>query len=184
MLKTYIKFRYIITAVFFIFGSYWIWDSRVTTAYPVAEVQHAPQVGFYAPGIALNSLGGIELDLSNFDGAPVVINFWASWCPPCKAEMPDFQLAYQEYQETDLEIISVNSTFQDSLPDLILFVDQNQLTFPVLLDISGTATRSYNIHSLPTTFFIDRSGIIKNVIVGGPLPLSLIRVEINNLLQD
>lgn len=156
----------------------------MTTAYPVAEVQHAPQVGFYAPGIALNSLGGIELDLSNFDGAPVVINFWASWCPPCKAEMPDFQLAYQEYQETDLEIISVNSTFQDSLPDLILFVDQNQLTFPVLLDISGTATRSYNIHSLPTTFFIDRSGIIKNVIVGGPLPLSLIRVEINNLLQD
>ena len=98
--------------------------------------------------------------------------------------MPDFQQAYLEFSNTDLYITGINSTSQDSLQNVLSFVENNQLEFPVLLDASGSVTGSYNIHSLPTTFFIDRSGKITKVLIGGPIPLALMRVEINKLLQE
>jgi len=98
--------------------------------------------------------------------------------------MPDFQQAYIEYSDTDLVLISINSTSQDSLQDVLSFVESYQLTFPILLDTTGIVTRTFNVHSLPTTFFIDRSRIITKVLIGGPIPLSLMRVEINKLLLD
>ena len=165
-------------------GAFWIWLSSTSPGDLTAGIHQAPQVGFYTPDISLATIEGNQLDLANLIGSPLIINFWTSWCPPCKAEMPDFQQAYLEYLDSDLKIVTINSTIQDSLPDVISFVENNQLTFPILLDTSGTVTRAYNIHSLPTTFIVDRNGIIKKVLVGGPLPLSLIRVEINKLLLD
>lgn len=98
--------------------------------------------------------------------------------------MPDFQQAYLEYFDTDLVLMSINSTSQDSLQDVLAFVEINRLTFPVLLDTTGAVTRTFNVHSLPTTFFINRTGIIRKVLIGGPIPLSLMRVEINKLLLE
>ena len=162
----------------------WILISRVPPSLsPPASIE-APKENFLAPEIKLDSFSGDEFSLSKLDGTPIILNFWASWCPPCRAEMPDFQEAWEEYQGTDLQIISVNSTQQDSLPAISSFVIAHKITFPILLDIDGKASASYQIHSLPTTFFINRSGVITKIIIGGPIPLSLLRIQADLLLQD
>ena len=183
--KSYHTFQKLILSIFLLAaGAAWIWISRVPLDASSTTAISAPQVGLRLPPYSLATLDGQVLNSSDLAGSPVLINFWASWCPPCRAEMPDFQQAYIEYSDTDLVLISINSTSQDSLQDVLSFVESYQLAFPVLLDTTGTVTRTFNVHSLPTTFFIDRSGIIKNVLIGGPIPLSLMRVEINKLLLD
>ena len=184
-MKTYLRFRYLFLSAFFLIaGALWIWLSREPVSVSSQGPLQAPQAGLFTPDFSLSSIDGIEVSLSDLSEAPIIINFWASWCPPCRAEMPDFQQAYLEYSDTDLVLVSINSTSQDSLQDVLSFVEINQLTFPILLDTTGTVTRTFNVHSLPTTFFIDRNGIIKKVLIGGPIPLSLMRVEINKLLLE
>lgn len=162
----------------------WIWVWRVpSSALPASSIQ-APKENFLAPDFRLEALDGSEIALADFRGKPVILNFWASWCPPCRSEMPAFQQAWQEYGDTDLVILAVNATNQDSLTDVITFVDQYQLAFPVLLDIKGAAASSYQIRSLPTTYLINRDGLIVKTLIGGPIPLSLLRVQADQLLQE
>ncbi len=174
--------------IFYIFillvGGSWIWISRVPSALTSSDRIAAPQESFSAPDFRLATPGGDEITLSDLLGYPVIINFWASWCPPCRAEMPAFQQVYEEYQDRGLIIAAVNATNQDSRSDAVDFAATNHLTFPILLDISGSASRSYNLHSLPTTVFVNREGTIQKIIIGGPVPAPLIRVEIEKLLQD
>jgi len=174
--------------IFFIFvllaGGGWIWFTRIPSAFTSSERIAAPQESFLAPDFSLETPGGDEITLSDLLGYPVIINFWASWCPPCRAEMPAFQQVYEEYQDRGLTIAAVNATNQDSISDAVDFAATNHLTFPILLDISGSASRSYNLHSLPTTVFVDSEGVIQKIIIGGPIPVPLIRVEIEKLLQD
>ncbi len=184
-MKTYLRFRYLfLSALLLGAGALWIWFSREPVNVSSQVPLQAPQTDLFAPDFSLSSIDGRELSHSDLSGAPIIINFWAIWCPPCRAEMPDFQQAYLEYFDTDLVLVSINSTNQDSLQDVLSFVEINQLTFPILLDPTGAVTRTYNVHSLPTTFFINRTGLIKKVLIGGPIPLSLMRVEINKLLLE
>jgi thiol-disulfide isomerase/thioredoxin len=161
----------------------WIWTSRVQ---PVSEISSlsAPQVGFLAPKLSLPSLTGSQLALEDFRGSPTILNFWASWCPPCRTEMPAFQQIYQEYEAHNLVIVAVNTTFQDSKADLENFVTNNRLSFYILLDNTGVVSASYNIYSLPTTYFIDSQGYIRNIIIGGPIPPALLRNQVDLLLMD
>lgn len=162
----------------------WIWISRVPiSSLPTAMIE-APKENFLAPDFTLNTIDGKPFTLQELKGRPVILNFWASWCPPCRAEMPAFQLAWQEYSDTDLVILAVNATHQDSIPEINQFIDQNNLDFTVLLDIAGNVSSAYQIHALPTTFLIDRDGIITKTLIGGPIPLSLLRVHANQLLQE
>ena len=98
--------------------------------------------------------------------------------------MAAFQEAFQEYGESDLQIIAINSTNQDSLTDVLRFIEEHGITFPIPLDQTGAVSRDYLIHSLPTTYFIDKNGIIKEVIIGGPIPLSLLRIQASQLLAE
>ena len=98
--------------------------------------------------------------------------------------MPDFQQAWQEYRNSDLIILAVNATHQDTLPDLERFIELNDLEFPILLDMYGTVSSAYQIRALPTTFLINREGVITKTMIGGPIPLSLLRVEADLLLKD
>ncbi len=162
----------------------WILISRVTTTLLPSTSIEAPKERFLAPDLVLESYSGADVSLSKLHGKPIILNFWASWCPPCRAEMPDFQEAWEEYRGTDLQIISVNSTQQDSLPAISSFVAAHKIEFPILLDKNGYASVSYQVHSLPSTFFINRDGVITKIIIGGPIPLSLLRIQADLLLQD
>jgi len=184
-MKSYrIHYQRIFYILILLAGGSWIWISRVPSALTSSDRIAAPRESFSAPDFRLATPGGDEITLSDLLGYPVIINFWASWCPPCRAEMPAFQQVYEEYQDRGLIIAAVNATNQDSRSDAVDFAATNHLTFPILLDISGSASRSYNLHSLPTTVFVDREGVIQKIIIGGPIPVPLIRVEIEKLLQD
>jgi peroxiredoxin len=161
----------------------WIWISRIPPSTQPSIAIEAPRRNFLAPTFELDTIAGESVNLADFRGQPVILNFWASWCPPCRAEMPDFQQAWQEYSDSDLIILSVNATHQDTLPEIERFIELNDLAFPILLDTSGTVSSTYQIRALPTTFLIDREGVILKTLIGGPLPLSLLRVEADLLLK-
>lgn len=153
---------------------------------PVSENAniHAPQVGFLAPEFTLSSLDGEVVSLSDFHGKVVVLNFWASWCPPCKAEMPSFEKVYQAQHYLGVEILAVNRTDQDALPAIRTFSDSYQLSFPILLDEKGEVSRLYRVTAMPTTFFIQPDGIIHSVVIGGPLPEAFILAEVQQMRAE
>ena len=123
-----------------------------------------------APDFLLNALGGGALRLSDYRGKTVVLNFWASWCPPCRREMPDFQELWEERGPggpDDLVILAVNLLPEDTVAAAEAFVDEFGLTFPILFDTSGGAVaRRYGVEALPATFFIDRDGIVRTTALG------------------
>jgi thiol-disulfide isomerase/thioredoxin len=184
-MKSYITLRtLIVSGIITIAGLAWIFISDASGLNPNQEDQFAPQVGFQSPPFALETLDGDNFVLSELSGRPVIINFWASWCPPCKSEMPDFQQAANEYSETDLVITAINATKQDSIQNVRNFIEKEEITFSIPLDRSGSVSKFYNVHSLPTTYFIGRDGKVMNILIGGPIPLPLLRVEIEKLIQE
>jgi len=184
-MKTYLdKLRIPVSIILLLAGIFWIWYSRIPADTLPSSSFQAAQVGFIAPDFKLDNIDSGILQLSDFRGKPVIINFWASWCPPCKAEMPAFQEAHQEYSATDLEIIAINAANQDSIGEVIQFINQNGITFPIALDRTGSTSVDYQVHSLPTTYFIDKNGVIQDIIIGGPIPLSLLRIQAEQLLME
>jgi peroxiredoxin len=144
----------------------------------------APQEGFFAPDFTLPKLDGESLALSDFRGQPVLINLWASWCGPCRAEMPAMERVYQEYQREGFMVLAVNATNQDSEEDARFFAQQYGLTFPILLDVTGEVSQIYRLRALPTSFFVDPEGIIREVVIGGPMSEALLRTRVERLLSD
>ena len=109
-----------------------------------------------AADFTLNDLEGNEVTLSEFRGKAVFLNFWASWCPPCKAEMPDIEQLYQETKDTDLVILTINSGEGATVAKR--FMDENNYTFMVLDDYKGEVSDLYKVMALPTSLFIDKNG--------------------------
>lgn len=113
----------------------------------------------------LKDLNGKDVSLSDYKGKKVFLNFWASWCPPCKAEMPDIEKLYEETKDSDLVILAVN--VGESKSEVTSFLNDNKYSFPVLLDSDQNITNQYNIKGIPTSFFIDKEGNIVSSKVGG-----------------
>lgn len=113
----------------------------------------------------LKDLNGNELSLSDLKGKKVFLNFWATWCPPCKAEMPEIEKLYQETKDSDLVIVAVE--IGEPLDTVKSFIDSNKYNFKVLLDPDQTVATKYNITSIPTSYFIDTDGNIASKHVGG-----------------
>jgi cytochrome c biogenesis protein CcmG/thiol:disulfide interchange protein DsbE len=164
-------------------GLIWIYISRIPAEATSASGKIAPHTGFLAPEIALLDINGNEITLSELRGHPVIVNFWATWCPPCRAEMPAMQRAKLDYEE-EVIVLAVNSTNQDSLPAVKQFIDQFEISFPVLLDEQGIAANTYQISSLPTTYFIGKDGVINEVVIGGPMAEALLRSRIDKMLEE
>jgi len=126
-----------------------------------------PAIGAVAPDFTLKTLDGGEVSLSQFRGRPVLINFWASWCPPCRLEMPDLVRAYEAHKDEGFVLLGINLTFQDSIPDVQAFVEEFNMTFPVLLDETGEVTLDlYQLRGLPMSVFVDRTGLIAHMRIG------------------
>lgn len=167
-----------------ILGAVWTFISRV----PESSSQQSgpppnPKEGFTAPDFTLDLLDGGQLTLSDLRGHPVVLNLWASWCLPCRSEMPAIEKVFQQYKDEGLIVIGMNRTAQDSQSNALAFVQELGLTFPIVLDRDGSVSTRYQLLGLPSTFFIDQSGIIRSVIVGGPVSEATIQSNVEDLLQ-
>lgn len=102
--------------------------------------------------------------LDEYRGKIIVLNFWATWCPPCRAEMPGLEAFYQEYRDQGVVVLAVNVS--DSAADIIAFAREYGLTFPILRDSQREGIRTYRVQALPTTFFLDRQGQVRHRQVG------------------
>ncbi len=124
-------------------------------------------VGAAAPDFELLQRDGTPIRLSDLQGKVVVVNFWASWCPPCRDEMPALQAVAQEYADQGLVVLGVNTTYTDSREDALEFIDTLSLTFPILFDETGEVTeKAYGVFGLPVTFWIKPDGTIHLIKVG------------------
>lgn len=133
----------------------------------------APKSGFLAPDFTLTSTDGETFTLSALRGRPVILNFWATWCPPCRAEMPAFEQAWQRYKADGLVILGVDQGESKAVVER--FARQEiGTTFPLLLDQTTEIGAIYGVRALPTTVFIDAEGRIQELKVGGPLDLASI----------
>lgn len=162
-------------------GAAWIAISAQTG--PVAVNDPAPQAGFPAPDFTLKTPEGESYTLSDLKGNAVLVNMWATWCPPCKAEMPAIEKVYNEYKEQGFIVLAVDQTYQDDPFDIMPFIEDYELTFPVLLDETGDIGRVYQVRSLPSSYFIDRYGFISDVVIGGPMSESLLRIRVEEALK-
>jgi thiol-disulfide isomerase/thioredoxin len=165
-------------------GAGWIWASRVPDGATMPGGIPAPRQGFQAPDFTLETAAGEPVRLSELRGQPVLINLWASWCTPCRAEMPVLERAYQEYRGRGFTLLAVNATVQDSRQAALAFAQENGLTFPILLDADGRVSELYALRALPTSFFVNADGAIQEVVVGGPMSEVLLRVRIEELLKE
>jgi len=120
--------------------------------------------GELAPDFQLPNLEGQSISLSGFRGEPVLVNFWASWCSPCIYEMPFIQEVFEEWSGQGLVVLAINQG--ESLSTAKDFMQSNNYSFPVLLDISQDVALEYNVWGIPTTFFIDKDGIIQAIKIG------------------
>ena len=121
-----------------------------------------------APDFKIYDGDGNEYTMADFAGKPVVLNFWASWCGPCKSEMPDFEEVYNEYKD-DVNFVMINSTdgSRETVKSASEFIDENGYTFPVLMDETGSLFYQFGITAFPTTFMITEDGKVFGYVSGG-----------------
>ncbi len=123
------------------------------------DLEVAPFVGAIPPDFSLFNLSGEEVSLSNFSGQPVVINFWATWCAPCRVEMPAIQSRFLKFADQGLVVLAVD--FDEPADIVADFRDEFGLTFEILLDPGAEVQQLYRNRTYPTTFFIDPDGVIQ-----------------------
>lgn len=139
-------------------------NSLNTSAENLNKMEEAPQVNFKRPSFTLKALDGKKYSTSDVS-KPLVINFWASWCGPCKIEAPELVKLNERYGEK-VQIYAVNITSGDSIDGARSFAETYGFKFPVLLDVDDAVSKKYHIQAIPTTFFINKDGIIVDQIMG------------------
>jgi len=123
-----------------------------------------PEIGKLALDFQLTDIDGQFISLSGFQGEPVLLNFWATWCGPCRVEMPYIQEVNNRRSEHGVVVLSIN--IGESLTRVEEFMRDYNLSFPVLLDFEGNVAERYNVGAIPTTYFIDSDGIIRDMQIG------------------
>ncbi len=175
--------RIILYILALIAGASWIVLSSESSGASAANISSAPQAGFNAPDFTLNTPDGETYTLSDTKGKAVLVNLWATWCPPCRAEMPAIEKMYQEYKDRGFVVLAINMTYQDDPLAVVPFTKEYGLTFPILLEETGDTASAYQLRSLPSSYFINRDGVISEVVIGGPMSEALLRTRIEQILK-
>jgi thiol-disulfide isomerase/thioredoxin len=189
-LYAYVRNRYVglTLTLLAIFGAVWVLDGgkadevvNQSTAITLTGIKGGvtPKVGEQAPNFTLQMPDGQSASLSDFLGRPVFVNFWASWCPPCRAEMPDIEEVAKEYRADGLVVLAVN--MQEDREAVVRYAETLGLTFPLLLDRNGSVSTRYNVTGLPTSYFVDREGTIQSMNIGPLTPRGL-RAKLSRIL--
>ncbi len=129
----------------------------------------------------LEELGGKRVKLKDYRGRPVMINFWATWCPPCRAEMPVLQQYRDAHAAQGLELLAINAG--ESAREAGFFASQNNFTFPILLDLDMAVTNGLRITGFPTTLLVDRAGVVRKIHIGLLTP-DILESDFTPLLGD
>jgi peroxiredoxin len=175
--------RRILYAIILAAGLVWIYLSADNSGASTSGETAAPQQGFLAPDFELTDTSGESIRLSDLRGQAVLVNLWATWCPPCRAEMQSIEKIYNEYKDQGFVVLAVNMTYQDTPQKILPFVNEQGLTFPILLDETGDMADDYQLRSLPSSYFIGRDGIISEVVIGGPMAEALLRTRVEKILR-
>lgn len=123
------------------------------------------KIDFSAPELTLEDLSGNPVSLGDYRGSVVLVNLWATWCPPCREEMPTLQAFYEKYRSHGFVLIAINQ--EEPLETVSAFVEEFGLTFPVWLDLEYQAQREFNTIGLPSSYVIDRKGRVRLMWIGG-----------------
>ncbi len=163
---TLIKKYAAIYALLFVAAILIMVDHYYETPMTLADVQLPPgvdveksEVGFKAPGFTVRNLKGQRVQLADYQGRVVILNLWATWCGPCRVEMPGLENLYRRFRSEGLEILAV-SLDKGSTDPIQKFTDEYQLSFPVLVDSDGQVEGLYNSFTIPTTYVIDKKGMV------------------------
>ena len=139
---------------------------------PAADAASGPaRVGKRLADFSLQTLDGRTVQLSDYRGRTVLINAWATWCPPCRREMPDLHALYLRYQSSGVELLALNA---GESPDLVQeYIQQSGFTFPVLLDPGTEVLNQLGIHDYPTTLLVDSQGVVQVLHIGLLTPAAM-----------
>lgn len=157
--------------------------SLIATATALAAATlRAQSPGDTAPPFSLKTLDGATASLSDYGGHPVLLNFWASWCKPCRSEMPIIITAYQAHRAAGLAVLAINLSDQErSIKDIRKFQAEFQMPFPVLLDNKGKARKVYQLRGVPTSVFIGSDGMLRSV-HPGPISETVLEQRLSEIL--
>jgi thiol-disulfide isomerase/thioredoxin len=133
----------------------------------IKAVPSAPKVGALAPDFTLNNVSNnTPLKLSGLRGKPVLVNFWGTWCPPCRAEMPELEKLYSKYKD-QVDFVGVSMGPRDEPAGVDQFVKLNKYSWTFIHDTDSSVSINYQVQGIPSTFFVDKTGIIRSIHVGG-----------------
>ncbi|MCR4695498.1 MAG: TlpA family protein disulfide reductase [Pseudobutyrivibrio sp.] len=137
----------------------------------------------YAPDFTVLDAEGNEVNLSDYVGKPIVLNFWATWCGPCQSELPAFNAKAEEYSDqVNFLLVNLTDGYRETVDGVKAFMEKNEYTFPVFYETTQEASMVYGIYSIPTTYFIDETGAIVSA-YSGALSEEVLTQEIEKLLN-
>jgi peroxiredoxin len=149
-----------------VIGLVWAWTGQTADNGPAVGIVDRP-----TPDVALPTLDGEEMRLSDYHGSVVLVNFWGTWCEPCRRETPALQAAYEQLRDEGLVVVGVNITEDELIQgkteeDIRAFAETYGVSYPIALDMEGEMMRAFRVYPLPTSFFIDTEGTVRFMRVG------------------
>jgi thiol-disulfide isomerase/thioredoxin len=155
-------------------------STEPATSAPSVTLISGNLIGNLAIDFQLKNMNGQVVSLSGLRGKAVMLNFWATWCGPCRSEMPLLQQVYETWKDRGLEVLEID--IQEKSAVVQKYMTNNKLTLPTLLDLDGKVSKTYGITAIPATYFIDKDGVIRQVVRGAFPNRELIENQLSKII--